>query len=81
MTMACSGLIQKHGVCIRILGDVTLLPMDVQAAIAKCVNLSRHNTRYRQQVYSLYLFHGLVQSDSQRLFCVHVTGRDCSRRT
>ena len=40
-----SELIQKHQVCVRVLGDVSLLPNDVQIAIAKCVNLSRTNKR------------------------------------
>ena len=38
-------LIQKHKVCIRILGDVELLPVDVQKTIAKAVVLSRNNKR------------------------------------
>jgi hypothetical protein len=41
-----SELIQKHQVCVRVLGDVTLLPHDVQVAVARCVNLSRNNKRF-----------------------------------
>lgn len=40
-----SEMIQKHEVCIRIFGDISLLPQDVQEAVAKCVNLSRNNKR------------------------------------
>eukprot|EP00042_Codosiga_hollandica_P039162 m.325852 g.325852 ORF g.325852 m.325852 type:complete len:330 (-) comp55565_c0_seq14:95-1084(-) len=40
-----SELIQKHEVCVRIFGDVSLLPHEVQVAVAKCVNLSRANKR------------------------------------
>lgn len=37
--------IMKHGVCIRVLGDLTLLPKDLQAVIADAMYLSRNNTR------------------------------------
>eukprot|EP00118_Oscarella_pearsei_P008626 m.45499 g.45499 ORF g.45499 m.45499 type:complete len:353 (+) comp33611_c0_seq2:242-1300(+) len=38
-------LIRKHEICIRVLGDVELLPSDVQKAVAKAVVLSRNNKR------------------------------------
>ena len=38
-------LIQKHGICVRILGDITLLPADLQQVIARMVNVSKHNTK------------------------------------
>lgn len=38
-------LIMKHGVCIRVLGDLELLPRDVLEAIAKAVNFTRNNDR------------------------------------
>ncbi|KJE93643.1 dehydrodolichyl diphosphate synthase [Capsaspora owczarzaki ATCC 30864] len=40
-----SEVIQKHGVSIRVLGDVTMLPLDVQQAIARAVTLSRNNSK------------------------------------
>jgi ditrans,polycis-polyprenyl diphosphate synthase len=38
-------LIQNHGVCVRILGDISLLPEDLQRVIARMVNVSKHNTK------------------------------------
>ena len=38
-------LIQKHGICVRILGDIALLPEDLQRVIARMVNVSKHNTK------------------------------------
>ncbi|ESP01058.1 hypothetical protein LOTGIDRAFT_225491 [Lottia gigantea] len=38
-------MIEKHGVCIRVLGNLTLLPLDVQEIIAEAVNFTKHNTR------------------------------------
>lgn len=38
-------VIMKHGVCIRVLGDVELLPADVQESVAKAVVLTRDNTK------------------------------------
>ncbi|XP_076445418.1 dehydrodolichyl diphosphate synthase complex subunit DHDDS-like [Babylonia areolata] len=38
-------LIQKHGVCIRVIGNIGLLPADVQQHIAEAVNFSKHNDR------------------------------------
>lgn len=38
-------MINKHGVCIRVLGNLSLLPLDIQHSIAEAVNYSKHNTR------------------------------------
>lgn len=38
-------LIEKHGVCIRVLGNLTLLPYNIQKLVAEAVNISKHNTR------------------------------------
>ncbi|KAK3576990.1 hypothetical protein CHS0354_005998 [Potamilus streckersoni] len=38
-------LIQKHEVCIHVLGNLSLLPRDLQELVADAVNLSKHNTR------------------------------------
>ena len=35
----------KHGVCIRVLGDLGLLPRDVLEAVARAVNFTRVNDR------------------------------------
>ncbi|KAH3738333.1 hypothetical protein DPMN_044967 [Dreissena polymorpha] len=39
-------MIEKHEVCVRVLGNIALLPEDVQRTIAEVVSLSKHNTRY-----------------------------------
>ena len=36
----------EHGVCIRVLGDLTLLPPDTRKAVAEVVRFSKNNTRY-----------------------------------
>eukprot|EP00051_Salpingoeca_urceolata_P035413 m.29524 g.29524 ORF g.29524 m.29524 type:complete len:393 (-) comp9174_c0_seq2:215-1393(-) len=38
-------LIDKHGVCVRVFGDVARLPHDVQVVIARAVTGSCHNTK------------------------------------
>ncbi|KAK7457286.1 hypothetical protein BaRGS_00039258, partial [Batillaria attramentaria] len=38
-------LIEKHGVCVRVLGNLSLLPSDVQQIIAEAVNFSKNNNR------------------------------------
>nr|XP_022292130.1 dehydrodolichyl diphosphate synthase complex subunit DHDDS-like [Crassostrea virginica] len=38
-------LIQKHQVCVRVLGNLTMLPMDIQELIAECVHFSKDNKR------------------------------------
>ena len=44
--MFCSSdVIMKHGVCIRVLGDLELLPKDVLESVARAVNFSRHNNK------------------------------------
>ena len=40
-----SDVIMKHGVCIRVLGDLELLPRDVLESVARAVNFSRHNDK------------------------------------
>lgn len=36
--------LEKHGVCIRVLGDLALLPLDLQEVIAKAVVATKsHN--------------------------------------
>ena len=37
--------IQKYGVCVRVLGNISLLPYDIQEIIAEVVTFSKHNTR------------------------------------
>ncbi|XP_045196592.2 dehydrodolichyl diphosphate synthase complex subunit DHDDS-like [Mercenaria mercenaria] len=38
-------MIQKHEVCVRVLGNLSLLPEDVQQTVAEVINLSKNNTR------------------------------------
>ena len=38
-------MIQRHGVCVRVLGDHTLLRADVREAMGRACELSKHNTR------------------------------------
>uniref|UniRef100_A0A2C9JCA4 Alkyl transferase n=1 Tax=Biomphalaria glabrata TaxID=6526 RepID=A0A2C9JCA4_BIOGL len=38
-------LIHKHGVCVRIIGDISLLPRDLQELLAEAVSISSENKR------------------------------------
>lgn len=38
-------VIMRHGVCIRVLGDIELLPPDVQQPVAKAVLMTSENDR------------------------------------
>lgn len=38
--------LEKHGVCIRVLGDLTLLPEDLQRLIAKAVVSTKAHNKY-----------------------------------
>lgn len=38
-------LIHRHGVCVRIIGDISLLPRDLQELLAEAVSISAENTR------------------------------------
>ncbi|XP_072036067.1 dehydrodolichyl diphosphate synthase complex subunit DHDDS-like isoform X1 [Amphiura filiformis] len=38
-------LIEKHEVCVRILGDLTMLPVELQQVVAEVVHISRNNTK------------------------------------
>ncbi|KAG0345417.1 cis-prenyltransferase [Podila humilis] len=40
-----SEMVQKYGIGIRVLGDVSLLPEDVQEVVQRAVNLTSKNTR------------------------------------
>uniref|UniRef100_A0A8C4T1J6 ditrans,polycis-polyprenyl diphosphate synthase [(2E,6E)-farnesyldiphosphate specific] n=1 Tax=Erpetoichthys calabaricus TaxID=27687 RepID=A0A8C4T1J6_ERPCA len=43
-TSVCRDNLQKHGVCIRVLGDLDMLPLDIQKLIAQAVLSTRtHN--------------------------------------
>ena len=35
----------RHGVCIRVLGDLELLPTDVRQSVAKAVLMTRENNK------------------------------------
>lgn len=38
--------LEKHGVCIRVLGDLNMLPLDIQQLIAKAVVTTRAHNKY-----------------------------------
>uniref|UniRef100_A0A1X7T1Y0 ditrans,polycis-polyprenyl diphosphate synthase [(2E,6E)-farnesyldiphosphate specific] n=1 Tax=Amphimedon queenslandica TaxID=400682 RepID=A0A1X7T1Y0_AMPQE len=38
-------LIYNHGVCIRVLGDIKLLPTDVQESVARAVTMTKNNNK------------------------------------
>lgn len=42
----CRDNLEKHGVCIRVLGDLNMLPLDVQQVIAKAVLTTRAHNKY-----------------------------------
>ena len=35
----------KYGVCVRVLGDVSLLPEDVRISVARVVDFSKMNSK------------------------------------
>ena len=41
----CREMIQKHGVCVRALGDLTMLPEDLQRSVASVVKFSQNNRK------------------------------------
>lgn len=47
-------MLQKHGVCVRALGDLTLLPEDLQRSIARVVKLSQNHTKATLNVCLAY---------------------------
>ena len=38
-------MIEKHQVCVRVIGDINLLPKDVQCSIARVVEFSKNFSR------------------------------------
>lgn len=38
--------IMEHGVCVRVIGDLTLLPLDTRKAVAEVVQYSKDNKKY-----------------------------------
>ena len=43
-------LLDRHGVCIRVLGDLTRLPRDVQEAVARAMKLTRIHNKFVNRV-------------------------------
>ena len=39
-------MIMKHGVCVKMLGDIDLLPKDIQELVSEAIIMSKDNTRY-----------------------------------
>ena len=68
-------VIMHHGVCIRVLGDIELLPSDVQQSVAKAVLMTKENTRSippSSPVLGIKCVY-FLQSLSECVFCVHVS--------
>lgn len=42
LVVGCRENLKKHGVCIRVLGDLPLLPLDIQELIAQAVMATRN---------------------------------------
>lgn len=42
LVVGCRESLKKHGVCIRVLGDLPLLPLDIQELIAQAVLATRN---------------------------------------
>ena len=38
--------LDKQGVCVRVIGNISLLPTDIQTMIAEAVLTTKHNTRW-----------------------------------
>ena len=47
-------LIERHGVCIRVLGDLALLPASVRAAADRVMAATQHHTRGRLNICLSY---------------------------
>ncbi|XP_031567033.1 dehydrodolichyl diphosphate synthase complex subunit DHDDS-like [Actinia tenebrosa] len=47
-------MMDKHGVRVRVVGDLTMLPQDLQKSIAKAVSFSQHNTKATLNVCLAY---------------------------
>lgn len=45
----------EYGVCIRVLGDLTLLPVETRRAVAEVVKFTKNNTKYVYFVNTLSL--------------------------
>lgn len=57
----------KHGVCIRVLGDLELLPKDVLESVARAVNFTRGNNRAFLNVCFSYTSRQEMTAAIQRL--------------
>ena len=42
----CRDVLMQHGVRVRVLGDLHMLPRDVMVAVARAVNYTKENTRW-----------------------------------
>lgn len=47
-------LIDRHGVCIKVLGDLSLLPVSVRAAADRVMEATQHHTRGRLNICLSY---------------------------
>jgi ditrans,polycis-polyprenyl diphosphate synthase len=47
-------IIEKHSVCVKVLGDFKLLPLELQKAFAKIINSTKHNNKVTLNVCFSY---------------------------
>ena len=69
-----SELLHKHGVRLNVIGDKSLLPADVQAAIERTEAMTKDHDRYvlRRGLSLLCTHRSPLQCDSQHLLSIHV---------
>ena len=63
-------LLQKHGVCIRVLGNIKLLPGDIQEMIAEAILLTKNNNRYAFNISTVLQFKSIKHVGFTIFFCV-----------
>lgn len=44
--LLCSDILMKHQVSVRVVGDISLLPQDLQHAIVELVNDTKNHQKY-----------------------------------
>lgn len=47
--------LEKHGVCIRVLGDLNMLPLDLQQVIAKAVVMTKNHNKYASTIFTSFI--------------------------
>lgn len=44
-------MLEKHKICVRLVGNLSLVPPDVLSVIAEAVNLTKDHTRYMENLF------------------------------